>query len=94
MATAELLYVAASCNRYSNVSDCRFEDGLVAFGSGHFLALWNSAVSDSIQLNEPHNSSYDTRMLLPVEWSRHWPVTREKLQLLNLLNRISPAPSA
>ena len=45
MPTAELKYVAASCNRYSNVSDCRDSDGLLAFGSARFVALWYSSVS-------------------------------------------------
>lgn len=45
--TASTSYIAASCNRASNVADCRLEDGLVAFGSGHFVALWNSSVSSS-----------------------------------------------
>lgn len=41
---ANLTYVAASVNRYSNVSDCR-DDGIVAFGSGHFVGIWDSSVS-------------------------------------------------
>lgn len=43
--SATTTYIAASCNRASNVSDCRIKDGLLAFGSGRFVALWNSSVS-------------------------------------------------
>lgn len=43
-ASSKLKYVAAACNRYSNVSDCRLSDGLVAFGSGRLIALYHSLV--------------------------------------------------
>ena len=37
------LYVSAACSR-SNSSAARPQDGLVAFASGHLIALWKSAV--------------------------------------------------
>lgn len=39
----ECVYIASGCNRYSNVADVR-EDGLVVYGAGKFVALWNSEV--------------------------------------------------
>jgi elongator complex protein 2 len=45
--TSELKYIAAACNRYSNVSDCRLSDGLVAYGSGRFIALYHSEVTSA-----------------------------------------------
>lgn len=41
----EPVYIAAGCNRYSNVADVRERDGLVVYGAGNFVALWNSEVS-------------------------------------------------
>lgn len=40
----EPVYIAAGCNRYSNVADVRESDGLVAYGAGKLVALWNSEV--------------------------------------------------
>lgn len=37
------LYISAACSR-SNSSAARPQDGLVAFASGHLIALWKSAV--------------------------------------------------
>jgi elongator complex protein 2 len=37
------LYISAACSR-SNSSAARPHDGLVAFASGHLIALWKSAV--------------------------------------------------
>lgn len=45
------LYISAACSR-SNSSAARPQDGLVAFASGHLIALWKSAVrppDDSLQ---------------------------------------------
>lgn len=41
--TARSVYIAASANRAAT-SACRPSDGLVAYGSGHFVALWRSSV--------------------------------------------------
>ncbi|KAI5481950.1 RNA polymerase II elongator complex protein 2 [Pseudohyphozyma bogoriensis] len=37
------VYISAAANRSSNVADVRTSDGLAAFGSGRFVALWDSA---------------------------------------------------
>lgn len=42
-AYVEPRYVSAACSR-SNATAARVEDGLVAFASGHLIALWPSAV--------------------------------------------------
>ena len=42
----EPVYIAAGCNRYSNVADVREADGLVVYGAGKLVALWNSEVRD------------------------------------------------
>ncbi|ORY89477.1 WD40-repeat-containing domain protein [Leucosporidium creatinivorum] len=42
MPSASSTYIAASANR-APTSACRLSDGLVAFGSGHFVALWHSS---------------------------------------------------
>ncbi|KAM0747952.1 WD40 repeat-like protein [Meredithblackwellia eburnea MCA 4105] len=39
---AKAVYISAGANRASNVSDCSLQDGLVVFGAGPLLALWNS----------------------------------------------------
>lgn len=55
MPSATSKYIAASANR-APTSACRVSDGLVAYGSGHFIALWLSSVRSSA----PHLSSYST----------------------------------
>ena len=45
---AESVYISAGCNRYSNVADIR-DDGLVAYGAGKLVALWNSEVLSNIR---------------------------------------------
>jgi elongator complex protein 2 len=40
---AESVYISAGCNRYSNVADVR-QDGLVAYGAGKLVCLWDSEV--------------------------------------------------
>jgi elongator complex protein 2 len=51
--SSRLIYCSAAANRSSNVSDVG-KDGLVAFGSGRLIALWNSEVST---LNWPYQTS-------------------------------------
>ncbi|GAA6050328.1 hypothetical protein JCM3770_002965 [Rhodotorula araucariae] len=46
MGRADALYVSAACSR-NHGSAARVQDGLIAFASGHLVALWNSASENS-----------------------------------------------
>lgn len=44
------IYISAGCNRSPNVADCH-STGLIAFGAGRNIALWNTEVSYSQTVN-------------------------------------------
>jgi hypothetical protein len=58
--SVEPVYISAGCNRYSNVADVN-QHGLVAYGAGKLVALWNSEVLCLLALHNPRPCS-DVRM--------------------------------
>lgn len=52
------VYIATGCNRFSNVADVRERDGLVAFGAGKIVALWNSEVGTTMSSTKPASLTF------------------------------------
>jgi hypothetical protein len=65
---ASTAYIAASANRFSSVSDIS-ATSLVAFGSGRFVALWDS----SVRLSKGTPSCNHHRPCLGSAWTRGAP---------------------
>lgn len=61
--SSRLVYCSAAANRSSNVSDVG-DAGLVAFGSGRLVALWNSEVSKLHSLILRSKLTYEMLTLL------------------------------